>query len=270
MQSLSQIRSLLSERNLSPRKSLGQNFLIDHNLIRKLADAADLSDSDLVLEVGPGTGTLTEELLARNCSVIASELDPHLADLLRERITHPHFTLIEGDCLASRHRLSPALTHALAERPFKLVANLPYNVATPLLLTLILDHPLCSLMAVTIQREVADRLTASPGSRDYGLISVVAQTLADLERIATLPPECFWPRPDVHSTMLAIRRRPGPPPVDPHALTRVASSLFANRRKQIARALQSLQIAPPPGIDPASRAQQLTPDQFVALARLAP
>lgn len=270
MQSLSQIRSLLTERNLTPRKSLGQNFLIDHNLIRKLADAADLANSDLVLEVGPGTGALTEELLARGCHVIACELDPDLADLLRERITSTRFTLIEGDCLASKHRLSHALTRALAGRPFKLVANLPYAAATPLLLTLILDHPECSLMAVTIQREVAHRLVARPGSRDYGVISVLAQTLCQLHRIATLPPECFWPRPDVHSAMLAIRRRPSPPPVDPHALARIASALFANRRKQIARALLSLQVSPPTSIDPACRAENLTPEQFVALARLAP
>lgn len=278
MQTLAQIRDLFASRGLSPRKALGQNFLIDHNLIRKLADAAHITPGDLILEVGPGTGALTDELLARGARVIAAELDRGLAELLRERLADPQtalgappdasFTLVEGDCLASKRHLAPALNRALAGRPFKLVANLPYSAATPLMLALLADHPECSSMFVTIQREVADRLLAKPGTDDYGTISVVAQAVAHVERIATLPPECFWPRPDVTSAMVSIVRRPDPLTPNPAALAGFTQELFSKRRKQLGSTL-GRSFPWPPGITPENRVEQLPPDRLVALAAAA-
>jgi 16S rRNA (adenine1518-N6/adenine1519-N6)-dimethyltransferase len=318
VQSLSEIRALLASRGLAPRHALGQNFLIDHNLLRKLVEASGAGPGDLVLEVGPGTGTLTEALLEAGATVIACELDRGLAQLLRETLLpkwndatsrehdgpisligpigpigpiHPphRLALIEGDCLASKRQLAPAITEALAGSPggFRLVSNLPYSAATPLLLTLLIDHPECHTMAITIQREVADRITAAPGSRAYGALSVIAQRLCDIDRIATLPPHCFWPRPKVDSAMIRLTRRTPPPPEPPALLADTCNRLFANRRKQLRATLAELVGSEagrgdggdagegPQGggnledlsdIDPASRPEALTPAQIARIA----
>ncbi len=277
MQTLSEIKALLDSIGATPKRSLGQNFLVDHNLIRKLVDAADLSPGDLVLEVGPGTGTLTEELLARGCDVIACELDDRFAALNRERLsgarfcTPPaRFRLVHGDCLESKRQLSRAVVEALyphpltagggrgwAETPptagveqehphgdatkppdpsFKLVANLPYGAATPLLMTLIIDHPACERMCVTVQSELVDRLTARPREKDYGPISVIASLSCDVTKIATAPPGCFWPSPEVTSAMVRLVRRTGAATPSGEHLRRIsaiAEMLFQKRRKQI-------------------------------------
>lgn len=266
MQTLAEIRELLESRGLAPRKSLGQNFLIDHNLIRKLVDAAGVRAGDLVLEIGPGTGALTEELLDRSAQVIAGELDRGLAQLLRDRFGgRPNFTLIEGDALASKRELAPEIAAALAGRPFRLVANLPYGAATPLMIALLIAHPECGSMHVTIQREVADRLLAGPSSKDYGTLGVVAQALARVERIATLPPECFWPRPEVTSAMVSVTRRPDPLTRDPGRLAEFCQRVFSKRRKQLGSVL-GRDFPWPPGIRPENRVEELPVETIVALA----
>lgn len=280
MQTLAEIKSLLESRGLRPKRSLGQNFLADHNLIRKLVDASGVRAGDLALEVGPGTGTMTEELLARGCEVVACELDDGLAALLRERMPGVpgggRFTLIHGDCLDGKHRLAPEIVGALAGRPFRLVANLPYGAATPLMMTLLLAFPSCVGMAVTIQREVAERLLAEPGSKDYGPLAVIAQVVARVERLAKAPPECFWPRPDVTSAMVLLTRRTDPPPAtaDLGGLSDFLRDLFAHRRKQLGRLLghgidwSAVGAAPGCGeIVPILRAEQLSIAQVLALGR---
>lgn len=275
MQSLSQIKAMLAERGLRPKRSLGQNFLIDQNLLRKLVDAAGVGEGDVVLEVGPGTGTLTEELLARGCRVVASELDDALADLLEERADEMQrggagtgrLTIVRGDCLASKRRINPALLEALGDGPFSLVANLPYGAATPLLLTLLTEHARCGVMAATIQREVADRLLAPPGTKEYGLLTVLARAMAHIERLATLPPSCFWPAPEVSSAMVLLRRR-GPAEAlthDPAALRELCERLFASRRKQIGGVL-GRDATLPEGVAPTMRAEELTPEQLIELS----
>jgi 16S rRNA (adenine1518-N6/adenine1519-N6)-dimethyltransferase len=268
MQTLAQIRTLLEERGLAPRKSLGQNFLIDQNLIRKLVDAAGVGAGDLVLEVGPGTGTLTEELLERGCEVVACELDRGLAELLRERLgPNSRFTLIEGDCLASKRELAPEIVARLGGRPFTLVANLPYGAATPLTTVLLTQFPKCRGVFVTVQKEVADRLLAGPASKDYGLVSVLAQALAEVKRIAALPPECFWPRPEVTSSMVAINRRERPLTDEPGRLAEVCQRVFATRRKQLASIL-GRDIPWPPGVSGTMRAEELTVEKLVELSKV--
>lgn len=270
MQTLARIRQLLDERGLAPQHRFGQNFLIDHNLIRRLVDAANLSPSSLVLEIGPGTGTMTEELLSRGCEVIAVELDRGLAQLLRDTISAApgadRFTLVEGDCLQSKRAISSEVLAKLAGRPFTLVSNLPYGAGTPVLVTLLASHPECRTMAVTIQREVADRLTAAPRSKDYGPLSAIAQAAATIEHIATLPPECFWPRPDVTSAMVRLTRRDQPLTDDIASFAETCQQLFAQRRKQIAWYL-GRSATWPEGILPTMRAEELTPAQLVTLSR---
>lgn len=279
MQTLTQIRALLERAGHAPKKSLGQNFLTDHNLIRKLLDAADLQPGEAVLEIGPGTGTLTEGLLERGVHVIACELDTGLAQVLRETlgVEHPdRFTLIEGDCLANKRTMNTDVAALLGDRVggaagFKLVANLPYHAATPLMMTLMTKHPGCTGMFVTIQSEVVDRLTGAPGTKAFGSISVVAQHLGRVERIAKLPPECFWPRPEVTSAMMAWRRDPSVP-TDPAWWVRLADitqTLFQSRRKQLAKPAKQIagaDIEWPEGVNPTDRIEDLSVAHMVALA----
>lgn len=266
-QTLHEIKDLLASRGLSPRKRFGQNFLVDQNLVRKLVDDAGVGEGDLVLEVGPGTGTLTEELLGRGCRVVACELDRGLAALLRERLAgRDTFTLIEGDCLASKREISPEVVGAVGGGRFRLVANLPYGAATPLMLALLTEHPACLSMHVTIQREVGDRLAARAGTDSYGAISAVAQTLARVRLIARLPRECFWPRPEIASVMVAIERREDHGIEDPGAFAAFCQRAFEKRRKQLGSVL-GRDFDWPEGVTASARAESLDPVLLVALWR---
>lgn len=279
MQTLTHIKSLLESRGLSPKRSLGQNFLVDHNLIRKLVDQSGVHAGDLVLEVGPGTGTLTEELLARGCEVVACELDDDLAAMLDERRAAAEFagaerlTVVHTDCLENKTTLAPALTDALRSRltpgrRMALVANLPYGAATPLMMTLLVDWPQCRTLGVTIQKEVVDRLAAPERSPDRGALSVVAQALCEIERVATLPRECFWPRPDVTSAMAVLRRREPALTADARRLSAACRVLFSQRRKQLGSVAGKL-LGPagwPEGVVPTMRAEELSVPQAEALA----
>ncbi len=260
MQTLRNIKEQLESRGLAPRKRLGQNFLIDQNLVRKLIEASGVGEGDLVLEVGPGTGVLTDALVAAGARVVASELDAGLADLLRDRFSE-RITLVEGDCLSRTRSLAPAVADALGGESFTLVANLPYACASPLISSLLCDFPRCSALHVTIQREVADRLTAAPGTKAYGLLGIAAQIHAEVSMIAVLPPSCFWPRPDVTSAMVSLVRRPAPLVPDPHALLEMCEKLFAARRKQIGSVL-GRDLAWPEGIAATVRAEELEIEQL--------
>jgi len=167
-----EIEALLASAGMRPRHRFGQNFMIDQNLVRIVADAGMVRPGDLIVEVGPGTGTLTEELLSRGGHVVAVEIDRDLAKLLRERFaSRENFQLIEGDALASKHELNPELGAVLQSarergQSTKLVANLPYNVASPLVIELLLAG--VEVLAFTVQKEVAQRMKAPAGSDDYG------------------------------------------------------------------------------------------------------
>lgn len=213
-QTLTEIRTLLAAAGLSPQHRFGQNFLVDLNLMRKLVSAAGVCAADVVLEIGPGTGSLTEMLLERGARVVAVEIDRGLCGVLRSRLgDHPRFTLVQADVLASKHEINPLVMQRLSERPpddgggRKLAANLPYGVATSVLMNLLYAEPALRSLTCTIQREVGERLSAAPRSDAYGPISIVAQSLAQIEPVAILPPSVFWPRPEVESIMLTLRPR---------------------------------------------------------------
>jgi len=274
VQTLSEIRNLLALRGLTPKKSLGQNFLHDHNLIKKLVDASGVTRGDVVLEVGPGTGALTVELLARGCHVVACELDDELVGLLRETmpaVAEAHggsFSLVHADCLESKREVSREVKSVLGGRPFTLVANLPYGAATPLMLALLTRHPECAGLYVTVQREVGDRLLGRVGEDTYGTISVVVWACAMGERVAKLPPECFWPRPEIDSSMIGLRRREKPATGDLVGLADFTQRVFAQRRKQLGSVLgrEVTQSANwPRGLLPSVRAESLSPDEIVGL-----
>jgi 16S rRNA (adenine1518-N6/adenine1519-N6)-dimethyltransferase len=268
VQSLTDIKELLEQRGLTPRKALGQNFLVDQNLLRRLVDAAQVQRDDLVLEIGPGTGALTDVLLDAGANVIACELDDALADLVAERYGSAlpgRFTLIRGDCLVTKHTLNPDIDRVLAGRPFQLIANLPYGAASPVMV-LLAARPDCLGQFVTIQREVAQRVMAKPNTRDYSELSILIQAMCDVRRIAHLPPECFWPRPKVRSEMLAITPRATPLTDDIAALSMLCRMLFTKRRKQVGTIL-GRDIDLPEDIAPTARPEQLTIEQLASLTR---
>ncbi|MFU8829486.1 MAG: 16S rRNA (adenine(1518)-N(6)/adenine(1519)-N(6))-dimethyltransferase RsmA, partial [Phycisphaerales bacterium] len=233
MQTLQEIRSLLDAYGLAPKRSMGQNFLIDQNLIRGLVDASGVAAGELVLEIGPGTGTLTEELLDRGCRVVACELDNGMVRLLTDRFrdrSTGQFTLIAGDCLAGKSELNPEITESLGGSEFRLIANLPYGAASPLMV-LLARNSMCLGQYVTIQREVAERITARPGSRAYGRLSVLAQWRFEPRIVLDLPPQAFTPPPKVSSAVVHILPRPAPlAPARPEALTRLVAAAFNQRR----------------------------------------
>ena len=270
MQTLAEIRSLLDAYGLSPKKSLGQNFLIDQNLIRSLVEASGVQADDLVLEIGPGTGTMTDELLARGCRVIACELDDGLSELLSARFEAEaagRFRLIRGDCLANKRSLNQDIEAAIGGGSFRLVANLPYGAASPLMIQLARDAR-CLGQYVTIQREVAERVRASTGTRDYSEMSVLIQACAVPKKLATLPPACFWPRPKVTSEMLAIEPLAAELRLSDERysqLSELCRILFTQRRKQIGSVL-GRDVQYPNGIDPDARPETLDREQWLKLA----
>jgi 16S rRNA (adenine1518-N6/adenine1519-N6)-dimethyltransferase len=268
-----QIEALLAEAGSHPRHRFGQNFMIDQNLVRVVAEAGMLSRDDLVIEVGPGTGTLTEELLERAGRVVAVEIDRDLAALLRQRFAdRANFTLIEGDALAGKHALNPELLGAVRSQKAaggscKLVANLPYNIASPLIIELLVAG--VDLLAFTVQKEVAERLRGQAGGDDYGTLSVMAQMLANIELLRTLPPQAFWPAPKIESALVRLTRRDrlGDRAGD---FSTFVHSIFSYRRKMLRKALvqagyDSERLLSVSGLEGQRRPEEFGPEQLLAL-----
>lgn len=276
MQTLKEIQALLSSRGLRPKHRLGQNFLHDQNQLRRILQASGVVMGDCVLEVGPGTGTLTESLLEAGARVVAVELDRDLESILRERMASysDRFELVMGDALEGKHELNPAMFEALkriagtaALPAFKLVANLPYQIASPLLINLAGSVPEMSLAVVMVQLEVAQRMLAVPGGKDYGPLSILLQAMCEVELVARLSPGCFWPSPDVDSAVVRLQRRSVPLTNDPASLGRLLHTLFSKRRKQLG-AILGRDLAWPAGVDPKARPEQLMVTQLVELSRV--
>jgi len=268
VQTQTDIRAILSARGLSPKHRFGQNFLVDQNLLRKLVDASGIGEGSLVLEIGPGTGTMSEEILSRGAELVAIELDRDLAAHLREHFAaNPRFTLVEGDCLDGKRALNAEALARLAGRPFTLVANLPYQAASPVM-ALCAAMPECRGQFVTIQREVGDRLRAKPGTGEYGPLTVMVQAFCEVEQVAVLSPGCFWPPPEVTSAMLALRPRAAPalPADEGEAFGAFVHTLFSKRRKQLG-AILGRAGAWPDGIDPSARPESLSVEDLVRLWR---
>ncbi|HXZ25265.1 MAG TPA: 16S rRNA (adenine(1518)-N(6)/adenine(1519)-N(6))-dimethyltransferase RsmA [Nitrospiria bacterium] len=246
-----------------PRYS--QHFLVNRSLCRRIVDLARLTKDDRVVEIGPGRGALTSWLLERAGEVWAIEVDPTLAGGLRERIgRHPHFHLIEQDALRVRFEELPA--------PFKVVANLPYAVASPLLIRLLEARRSIPLMVLMFQREVAERLIAAPGGRRYGLLSIIAQLYADVRLELTVSPGSFRPPPKVESAVVTVtpRAEPAIPIGDEAAFLRLVRQGFAHRRKTLRNNLGHAHLTSEEcdallhgaGIDPARRPETLSLEEW--------
>jgi 16S rRNA (adenine1518-N6/adenine1519-N6)-dimethyltransferase len=248
--------------NVRAKKELGQHFLVDENILGVIGRLAELDDDDVVLEVGPGLGVLTTYLADRVAQVYAIELDASLGSQLIERLAgRPNVELRFGD----------ALTLDLAEvapGARKLVANLPYNIATPLVVESLDRLPDLQLWTVMVQREVADRFFASPSTKSYGAVSVLIQLVAERTGFHPVSPHVFRPRPRVESAIVAFRRT-GLPPNYAH-VKRIVEASFAHRRKKLANSLE-LSGIDTSGVEiPDVRAEELTPAQFLQLAESLP
>jgi len=289
VQSLSQVRVLLEQAGVRPRGRLGQCFLIEPGRMEQLLTLAGPVEGRRVLEVGPGTGSLTEELLDRSARVLAVELDARLAALLRERLGgRAGFELIAGDVLAGKHAVSPAVLDALGPSA-ALVANLPYSIATPLIAKCLLldwrtragrNGARCRIdpLTFTVQEEVADRLAAGPGSASYGPASVLVGVLGRVELGPVLGSQAFWPRPKVSSRMLRIDfdDEAAGRLADVDVLHSLVAASFSQRRKQMTSLLKRKDVPFPPeatraamaaaDVTPTLRAEAVAPEQFAVMA----
>jgi 16S rRNA (adenine1518-N6/adenine1519-N6)-dimethyltransferase len=289
-QTLSYLRGLFEERGIRPKNKLGQNFLIDLNLVDLIVRAAELTPEDLAVEVGTGTGSLTTRLLEQAGAVLSVELDSAFHWLARETLgDRDRLVLLHADVLKNKNELNPDVLAARDElerrsgcRRWKLVANLPYAVATPVLANFLLSDRPPERLVVTVQWEIAERLLARPGKKDYGALAVLVQGLADVHLIRRLAPSVFWPRPQVASAIVAVRPSARK---RQRVVERVGSvrrfraflrDLYTHRRKNLRGALAGMPAGRVPkeevdrklaalGVDGTGRAEGLDTEQHLRL-----
>ena len=230
-------RHILSAFHLRASKRLGQNFLVDAGVVRAIVDAAALSPADTVLEIGPGIGTLTQGLAESGARIVAVELDKKLPAVLAETLKgYDNVTVVPGDIL--KLDILRILNLGAGER-FKVVANLPYYITTPILMALLEQHLPIERMVTMVQKEVAVRMTARPGSKDYGALSVAVQYHTDARIVMDVPPRAFMPAPEVTSAVIAcrVRETPAVRPSDEKLFFRLVRAAFGQRRKTLLNAL---------------------------------
>jgi 16S rRNA (adenine1518-N6/adenine1519-N6)-dimethyltransferase len=273
------VRALAARLDLRPTKQLGQNFVVDANTVRRVVRAAALRPDDRVLEVGPGLGSLTLALLDDVASVVAVEVDPVLAGALPSTVAARAPAAVQRLDVVTADASRVATDDLPGAAPTALVANLPYNVAVPVLLHLLGLLPSLRSALVMVQAEVAERLGAAPGSRVYGVPSVKARWYGNVRRAGSVPRTVFWPVPNVDSGLVAVDRRPPPSTTATRdEVFAVVDAAFAQRRKTLRGALARWAGTPAAaeaalraaGVDPAARGEQLDVDDFARLAEHRP
>ncbi len=240
-QTVSYLTARFREAGIRPDIRHGQNFLIDLNLLDLLLDAADIQPTDVILEIGTGMGSLTSRMAEKAAAVVTVEIDERLYALATEELVEfSNVLMLQVDALKSKNHLEPEVLAVIKEqlevdpaRRFKLVANLPYNIATPILSNLLTCDVVPVSMTATIQKELAERMTAVPSTKDYSALSIWMQALCDIQIVRILPPQVFWPKPKVHSAIVHIvpspeKRQRIPDLTFFHEFVR---SLFMHRRK---------------------------------------
>ncbi len=288
MQTKQQIQQLMAAAGVSVNKRLGQHFLIDLNLMRFLMDSAQIHSSDIVLEVGCGTGSLTQAIADKAGATIAVEFDPALAKITCKQLAQwKNVEVVNCDILRNKNTINPAVTGAIESARakcsgrFVLVSNLPYSVASAVVLNLVTGPVTADAMYVTVQKEVAERMTASPGSRDYGTLSIFLAATGDVKMIRTLKPTVFWPQPLVDSAMVSFvcdRNKAGR--IENMELFGEIVSLFIGHRRKTLKACTKFAAGRLSGIDNWSeifencsidqrvRPEQIRPEDYIALANI--
>jgi 16S rRNA (adenine1518-N6/adenine1519-N6)-dimethyltransferase len=265
------LRDVIARHGLGAKHGLGQHFLLDLNLTAKIARAAGDLARGTTIEIGPGPGGLTRALLAAGARVLAIELDRRCIPALEEiAAAYPgRLAIVEGDAL----KLDPLAECAARglPPPYRMAANLPYNVATPLLLGWLANIKRYESLTLMFQKEVAERLAARPRTKAYGRLAIAAQWRCTIDLLFTLPPGAFVPPPKVESAVVRLLPRVAPPaPADPAVLERVTAAAFGQRRKMLRQALKALggeALCRAASVEPTARAEELTVEQFAALAR---
>jgi 16S rRNA (adenine1518-N6/adenine1519-N6)-dimethyltransferase len=275
-----EVRTLAASLGVRPTKQLGQNFVHDANTVRRIVRTSGVGGDDVVVEVGPGLGSLTLGLLEVARGVVAVEIDPVLAAALPTTVSErgpeaaERLTVVQADAL----RIGGAeVVGPDGSPPTALVANLPYNVAVPVLLHLLAELPTVRTALVMVQLEVADRLAAGPGSRTYGVPSVKARWFADVRQVGTVGRQVFWPVPNVESGLVLLERHEPPAGVRREDLFAVVDAAFSQRRKTLRSALAGWAGSPAAaevlvraaGVDPGLRGEALGVEEFAAIARAA-
>jgi 16S rRNA (adenine1518-N6/adenine1519-N6)-dimethyltransferase len=268
------IRKELAEQGLIPRKKWGQHFLADKNILKKIIKTAEIEKEDIVLEVGPGLGEMTQALAHEAKKVIAVEIDPRLVEILRNKLADiSNVEIIQSDILKFDVR-----KHLGSEKhPVKVVANLPYQISTPLLFHFMDSRDLFSSLILMLQREVAERMVAPPGKKTYGPLSVLIQSVADVSICFTVKPSAFFPPPEVETAVIRLSWKKSPmiAPEQEDGFRAVVKGCLGYRRKTLANALKYSNLLLPEnlekrleqmGIDPRRRPETLSVQEFVGLA----
>jgi len=288
MQTKQQIQQLLESSGVWPNKYLGQHFLVDLNLMRLLVDSAHVCNNDVVLEVGCGTGSLTQGLSQHAGVVIAVEFDQTLAKIAEKQLEkQKNVVILSTDILENKHTISPAVTNVIKSARkkycgrFLLIANLPYNVASVVMLNLITGRVIADGMYVTVQKEVADRMTAVPNSSDYGTLSIYLWATGNAKTVRVLKPTVFWPAPQVDSAMVSfIHDEEKAERIKNMKLFSEIVNLFMGHRRKMLKSCSKLatgrlkeinnwpEIFEQCSIDPQNRPGQLPPEDYIAIANL--
>lgn len=269
---------VLQKYNFNVQKKFGQNFLVDKNILEKIVDAAQITEADCVLEIGPGIGTMTQYLAERAGTVIAVEIDKNLIPVLQDTLSsYNNVTVIHGDIL------KVDIDHIVKEqnggRPMKVVANLPYYITTPIIMALFEKHIALQSITIMIQKEVADRMQAGPGTKDYGALSLAVQYYAEPKIVANVPAACFFPKPNVDSTVIQLVKYTEPPAAveDENYLFAVIRASFNQRRKTLINGLSNAgtlgvskenikDVLDRMGLPSTIRGETLTLEQFTELS----
>ena len=245
------LKHLFKVRGIIPNKRFGQNFLIDQNNLLTIPEIAQLTENDIVLEIGTGSGGLTRLLAERSLHVFTVEVDKKLFELSTDILKlYKNVTLIHADVLKTKHTFNPDILSQVGDclkkhdnARLKVVSNLPYNISTPVIITLLESALPINLMVLMLQKEITDRMAASPGTREYGILSIITQLFSEVEVVKTLSPQVFWPRPDVYSAIVRItvnKEKYAGRITDYPFFVRVVSAIFTSRRKTLLNSLQQL------------------------------
>lgn len=273
---------ILQKYNFSFRKKFGQNFLIDGNILEKIVNAAQITDADCVLEIGPGIGTMTQYLAERAKSVVAVEIDTNLIPILQDTLSsYGNVKIINEDIL--KVDIDRIVEEQNEGNPIKIVANLPYYITTPIIMSLLEKHIRLQSITIMVQKEVADRMQAGPGTKEYGALSLAVQYYTNPEIIAKVPASCFLPRPNVDSTVIRLTRYDRPPveAMDEAYLFSIIRASFNQRRKTLINGLsnagnlgiskeRAAEVLEKMGLSAQIRGEALTLKQFTEFSNCLP
>lgn len=269
---------ILQKHDFHFQKKFGQNFLVDTHVLGKIVEAADVGEDDFVLEIGPGIGTMTQYLCERARQVLAVEIDKNLIPVLKETLSpYSNVEIIQGDIL--RQDIAEIAEKYNGGKPIKVVANLPYYITTPIIMSLFESRVPLENVTVMVQKEVADRMKAKPGTKDYGALSLAVQYFAEPYLAANVPPNCFIPRPRVGSAVIRLTARTEPPVSveDEKLMFRLIRASFNQRRKTLQNAIansgelpyskeETGRVIQEAGLAPSVRGEKLGLAEFAALA----